>query len=74
VGQKYPVEPPKVRFISRVNMAYVNQSTGVVENQLPALSGWNRNQSIESVLVGIRNCMSLPQNRKLPQPPDGSEY
>lgn len=73
-GDQYPAQPPKVRFISRINMSSVNQSTGVVENDLPGLANWNRNQTIESVLVSIRNSMQAPNNKRLPQPPDGARF
>lgn len=73
-GPDYPVAPPKVRFVSRINLGHVNQSNGVVEKELPAFQQWNRNSTIESVLVGIKNSMLSPQNRRLPQPPEGSMF
>ncbi|CAK5283714.1 unnamed protein product, partial [Mycena citricolor] len=42
--------------------------------QLPVLAYWNRNGSIETVLVEIRREMASPANRKLPQPPEGSMF
>jgi ubiquitin-conjugating enzyme E2 variant len=73
-GPDYPNKPPSVRFASRINLPHVNQSTGVVETSLPVFQSWTRNGTIESVLVGLRSLMSAPQNRRLPQPPDGSMY
>jgi ubiquitin-protein ligase len=73
-GPEYPVHPPSVRFVSRINLSSVNQSTGEVEPSLPALSNWNRNCTIESVLVGIKNMMAAPQNRRLPQPAEGTTF
>ena len=73
-GPQYPNVPPKVRFASRINLPHVNQSTGEVEPTLPAFQSWSRTGTIESILVGIRNTMLLPQNRKLPQPMEGSMY
>lgn len=73
-GPKYPDEPPVVRFVSRINLASVNPTSGLVERELPAIAGWNRNQTIESILVGLKNSMTNPQNRKLPQPPEGTSF
>ncbi len=55
-------------------MSCVNQSTGVVENSLPALQQWHRGATMESVLVGLKNLMISPQNKRLAQPPEGSYY
>mmetsp|Transcript_19464 Transcript_19464/g.18792 ORF Transcript_19464/g.18792 Transcript_19464/m.18792 type:complete len:145 (-) Transcript_19464:291-725(-) len=73
-GPEYPNKPPRVRFTSRINLSSVNQSTGAIEKDLPQLQQWNRNMTIESVLVGIKNSMMTPQNRRLPQPPEGSNF
>ena len=73
-GPEYPNVPPKVKFISKINLSSVNQSTGVVESSLPALANWNRNGTIESVLVGMKNAMASQQNRRLNQPPEGTNF
>ena len=54
-GTSYPDAPPTVQFISRVNLPFVNQLNGGVDpHKLPVLANWNRNHSIETVLVEIR--------------------
>ena len=54
-GTGYPDAPPTVQFISRVNLPFVNQLNGGVDPyKLPVLANWNRNNSIETVLVEIR--------------------
>lgn len=73
-GQNYPNEPPIVRFVTRINLSCVDQRTGMVTSDLPSLSGWNRNMGIETVLVGIKNTMTSPANRRLPQPSEGSRF
>lgn len=73
-GPNYPKQPPSVRFVSRIAMQHVNQTTGVVEASLPGLQNWTRNSTIESVLVSIKNCMMLPQNKTKPQPPEGTTF
>ncbi|KAI0339363.1 UBC-like protein [Trametopsis cervina] len=74
-GENYPEQPPNVQFISRVNLPFVSQVDGKVENtKLPCLSNWNRNHSIETILVEIRREMASFNNRKLPQPQEGSVF
>ena len=73
-GPDYPLKPPVVRFVSRINLQYVNQSSGMVEKELPQLAGWHRNMKLEDVLVGLKNSMTNPHNRRLPQPPEGAAF
>ncbi|OBZ66742.1 Ubiquitin-conjugating enzyme spm2 [Grifola frondosa] len=74
-GDQYPDSPPFVQFVSRVNLPFVNQVDGKVDtSKLPVLAHWNRNSSIETVLVEIRREMASFNNRKLPQPPEGSTF
>ncbi|KAI0255695.1 ubiquitin-conjugating enzyme/RWD-like protein [Lactifluus subvellereus] len=74
-GDSYPDQPPTIQFISRVNLPFVSQIDGKVDpSKLPVLSNWNRSKSIETVLVEIRREMASFNNRKLPQPPEGSTF
>ncbi|KAG6873007.1 Ubiquitin-conjugating enzyme spm2 [Termitomyces sp. Mi166 len=82
-GQNYPDSPPQVQFLSRVNLPFVNQINGKVDPlNLAVLASWSRNSSIETVLVEIRKSfliglireMASINNRKLPQPPEGSMF
>eukprot|EP01036_Dinobryon_divergens_P026063 gene26063-34667_t len=73
-GPEYPNAPPKVRFVSRINLSDVNQTTGIIESTLPAIKNWNRKCTIESVLVGIKSAMNSSQNRRLQQPPEDSRF
>ena len=73
-GQDYPQRPPKVKFISKVNIPFVDQSSGVVKaNSLNILRSWNRDCTLESYLMDIRNELKLNLN-KYKQPPEGSKY
>jgi len=74
-GQSYPDAAPEVSFLSRVNLPFVNTTSGRVEkHKLPVLAHWERNFTLETVLVEIRKEMAAPSNRKLPQPSEGSTY
>ena len=60
-GELYPDQPPTVQFVSRVNLPFVSQVDGKVDRtKLPVLTHWNRNSSIETVLVEIRRYALLP--------------
>ncbi|XP_008777784.2 zinc finger protein VAR3, chloroplastic [Phoenix dactylifera] len=70
----YPDNPPTVRFQTRINMTCVNQETGVVEPSLfPMLANWQREHTMEDILVNLKKEMSSSQNRKLYQPPEGND-
>ncbi|CAN0492683.1 unnamed protein product, partial [Laminaria digitata] len=79
-GEEYPDRCPVVRFVSKLNMGCVDQRSGeVFRNKLQVLAQWNRNYGIEQasregVLVALRNEMAGPSNRRLPQPPEGTEF
>ncbi|KAJ3672892.1 hypothetical protein LUZ60_006266 [Juncus effusus] len=70
----YPEKPPAVRFQTRINMTCVNQETGLVEPGLfPKLGNWQRENTMEDILMGLKKDMLSPQNRKLYQPSDGND-
>ncbi|KAK9823767.1 hypothetical protein WJX72_005358 [[Myrmecia] bisecta] len=70
----YPDKAPQVKFCSRVNMSCV-ASNGVVDpRHFHLLGHWNRSYTLETVLVELRKEMASPQNRKLPQPPEGTMF
>ncbi|XP_068662192.1 ubiquitin-conjugating enzyme E2 variant 1D-like [Aristolochia californica] len=70
----YPDNPPTVRFQTRINMTCVNQDSGVVEPALfPMLADWQREYTMEDILVQLKKEMMSPRNRKLAQPPEGNE-
>ncbi|KAH7839155.1 hypothetical protein Vadar_000520 [Vaccinium darrowii] len=73
-GKEYPDEPPAVRFQTRINMTCVNQETGLVEPRLfPMLANWQREYTMEDILMQLKKEMLSPQNRKLAQPTEGNE-
>jgi len=69
--------PAAVLFASLSFNAHA-QSTGVVDvASLRAgdlRNGWHRDVTIEMTLKAIRAEMTSPQNKRLPQPPDGQSF
>ncbi|CAN6977195.1 unnamed protein product [Brassica rapa subsp. trilocularis] len=69
----YPEKPPTVRFHSRVNMTCVNHETGVVDpKKFGLLANWQREYTMENILVQLKKEMAASHNRKLVQPPEGT--
>ncbi|KIK59575.1 hypothetical protein GYMLUDRAFT_44530 [Collybiopsis luxurians FD-317 M1] len=74
-GTEYPDAPPTVSFISKVNLPFVDQTDGKVDrSKLPVLRDWTRDKNLETLLVEMRREMASFNNRKLPQPPEGSTF
>jgi hypothetical protein len=56
-------------------MAGVNDTNGWVDNaQIPILKNWNRNNTIEDSLKGLRKEMESPAFKKLKQPEEFSTF
>ena len=74
-GDKYPVQPPQIRFISKINMSCVNQANGIVEPaKLDILKNWKPTYNIEMVLTALRQEMASGASKKLSQPPEGTNF
>jgi ubiquitin-conjugating enzyme E2 variant len=73
--EDYPDKPPKFKFITKINMPGVNQTTGWVDNnQISLLKNWNRHNTLESALDAIRKEMESQAFKKLKQPAEGSVF
>ena len=71
--QDYPQKPPKVKFVTKVNLPCVDSSGRIKPGSLSILSNWNRDCTLESYLKAIRE--ELKNNlKKYPQPPEGSTF
>ena len=71
--QDYPQKPPKVKFVTKVNLPCVDSSGRIKNGSLHILANWNRGCTLESYLKAIRE--ELKNNLgKYPQPPEGSRF
>jgi ubiquitin-conjugating enzyme E2 variant len=43
-------------------------------SKLPSISTWKRDFTMETILIEIRRYMAAPANKKLPQPPEGTDF
>eukprot|EP00747_Dinoflagellata_sp_TGD_P033917 gnl/TRDRNA2_/TRDRNA2_136917_c0_seq1.p1 gnl/TRDRNA2_/TRDRNA2_136917_c0~~gnl/TRDRNA2_/TRDRNA2_136917_c0_seq1.p1 ORF type:complete len:139 (-),score=23.21 gnl/TRDRNA2_/TRDRNA2_136917_c0_seq1:54-470(-) len=72
-GDKYPDQPPNVKFNTQINLSCVD-ARGQVKANWSVLGQWRRELCIENVLDHLRREMANAANRKLPQPPEGACY
>lgn len=74
-GSKYPDVAPAVKFVTKINLNGINNTNGTVDPRtLPLLAKWQSNYNIKSILVELRRLMTIKENAKLPQPPEGQTY
>jgi len=68
-------EPPTVQFVSKIKLNGVNEQTGAVDRRNVAiLARWQRSYSIKTVLQELKRIMTLKENSKLSQPPEGTMF
>eukprot|EP01029_Cantina_marsupialis_P003943 TRINITY_DN1396_c0_g1_i1.p1 TRINITY_DN1396_c0_g1~~TRINITY_DN1396_c0_g1_i1.p1 ORF type:complete len:133 (+),score=27.40 TRINITY_DN1396_c0_g1_i1:41-439(+) len=68
VGEKYPDQPPIVKFVNKINADFVD-GRGYVR-----VAGWTRESSIRSLLQQLQNMMMSPANSKRAQPAEGAVF
>ena len=67
--------PPHTRFITKVNLPCVNQTTGVVEpHKFHLFKNWNPTYTFETILVNLKKEMTLKGNKDLPQPDESATF
>lgn len=72
--ESYPDQPPKVQFISKINLPCVDSNGKVLAEEFDTLKNWRRSYTMETVLLELRKSMASPANKKLSQPAEGSTY
>ncbi|VUZ43854.1 unnamed protein product [Hymenolepis diminuta] len=73
-SDEYPDRPPHIRFRTRINMTGVGNNGQIDTTKVPSLRNWRRGMLIRNVLDDLRTMMAHSENKKLPQPPEGSCY
>jgi ubiquitin-conjugating enzyme E2 variant len=54
--------------------AYVDKTLQVDLSKLPSIANWKREFTMETILIELRRFMAAPNNKKLPQPPEGTNF
>lgn len=54
-SDKYPDEPPHVKFNTRVNLDIVDGSMNVIPSKIETLRNWKREYTMEKIAVEIKN-------------------
>ncbi|ETW51480.1 hypothetical protein PFMALIP_00456 [Plasmodium falciparum MaliPS096_E11] len=64
-----------MREIIKYNkIIYIINNNIVIKNNLHILKNWNRNYTIETILISLRQEMLSSANKRLPQPNEGEVY
>mmetsp|Transcript_8642 Transcript_8642/g.32537 ORF Transcript_8642/g.32537 Transcript_8642/m.32537 type:complete len:153 (-) Transcript_8642:99-557(-) len=73
-GENYPDEPPRIRFVNRINMEGVDQTTGEIAGDWVAVRWPEDGQlgSIGFILACIRD--EMRGSSRFSQPPEGTCY
>ncbi len=70
-GDEYPMRPPTVHFISRVNLPCVDASGNVVAARVPYMAAWDPKKTLTGCLAALQQiCAAAPGG----QPPEGTRF
>lgn len=76
-GNSYPEVPPSIKFITKINLPFVNKTNGRVEG-LNILTNWNRSYTIKYILQTINKNMMDKKFLSIKdvknQPAEGATY
>eukprot|EP00828_Plagiopyla_frontata_P000397 TRINITY_DN0_c1604_g1_i1.p2 TRINITY_DN0_c1604_g1~~TRINITY_DN0_c1604_g1_i1.p2 ORF type:complete len:151 (-),score=38.14 TRINITY_DN0_c1604_g1_i1:62-514(-) len=73
-GPDYPNQPPTVKFMTKINLGCVSKNGTVETQKFSVLQNWNKKNTLETVLVGLKSEMNSGANKKLAQPAEGTTY
>ena len=72
-GPQYPLSPPKIKFLTKVNLPSVNKSTGEVMLQMiPLTANWKTEVKLADIIMALKD--EMVKNGKLDQPPEGATF
>ncbi|CAG2121394.1 unnamed protein product, partial [Medioppia subpectinata] len=69
IPERYPIEPPKCKFLTLVWHPNVSSQTGVICLDLLTKDNWSAGTTIEALLRSLRSFLSSPESTN---PQDGS--
>lgn len=72
--ENYPKSPPRIRFLSKINMSCVAPDGRVDPSKFSAMRSWNPQTTMIKCLEALWRDMQASENAKLSQPPEGSTY
>ena len=71
-GENYPAQAPLLKFISKVNLPFVDKNNGTVTKSFSMFNPWKPEYTMEKILIGIKN--EMIKNKNMAQPPDGQSF
>jgi ubiquitin-conjugating enzyme E2 variant len=72
-GPNYPAEPPLVQFITKINLPYVDQKTGVVDSKkFDGFKNWKEDITLGFLLKFLKD--EMKRYKSLKQPAEGTTF